>query len=573
MKALNLSLKAILDLINTPSEDSAEQGNLGQGSFGSVVLYRNSRGRTFAKKTALPAESPAEKHKIITYFFKEVFTQIVAAHPCIMPIQGWSVFDQGTPAFCYLMPYCDKGTVARNLASLRPIQKTIIAYGTARAMKHIQTRFNIVHRDLKVSNVFLTDDLHPLLGDLGFAKIPSKIPHSVSSGSMFHMAPELLLDPSNPAPPKSDVYSYGILIATLIEGKPLTFSEDAWRGVANPDTLSLTDIGQILTQGHRPAVTQATAAEQQWLARLWAPEPADRPSFIEICDELEHGEHWFGGTSPSVDDRQLFEAYRSEIEKGERANEAPQVRGSEEEVPAWVQNLQDNPEVHESDFIMRVLSAALDGDLEAQKFASMVYLAGADDFGRSTLLAVRFAVESGDPILGTLAKASSYAEPWHRGQILEATGKLAEAAVEYRAAAQKGDGYALWRLGVLLVRNDLGLHFERGLDMIRRAAEAGIQDAAYELGQLYQEGVMVDVDEEQAIGWFKKALEMGHNDAALTLALIHHRRLDFEKAYVYYDHAAKRFGEAKAIQPIDFLGPLLGWPVYNPDTPALDIPS
>jgi TPR repeat protein len=419
-------------------------------------------------------------------------------------------------------------------------------------MKHIQTRFNIVHRDLKASNIFLDDDLNPLLGDLGFAKIPSNISHSASSGSMFHMAPELLLEPTAPPLPKSDVYSYGILIATLIEGKPLTFSEEAWGDCFNPDILDLPDIGQVLKKGYRPTLTKASAADQQWLARLWATEPGDRPSFIEICDQLEHGEHWFG--APSDDDRQLFEAYRSKIEEGERAIDLAVFKDQEEEVLPWVQDLQADPEVASSEFIMRVLSAAFDGDLEAQKFASMVYLAGAADFGRSTLLAVRFAVDSGDPILGTLAKVSSYAEPWHRGQILEATGKLAEAAVEYRAAAQKGNGSALWRLGSLLVHNDRGLHYKEGLDMIRRAADLGVADAAYELGQLYREGGVVGVDEEQAIGWFKKALEMKHNDAALTLAVIYHGRLDFANAWEFYNQAVEDYGEEQAVHIREFLG-------------------
>ena len=87
---------------------------------------------------------------------------------------------------------------------------------------------------------------------------------------------------------------------------------------------------------------------------------------------------------------------------------------------------------------------------------------------------------------------------------------LEQAAGWFRSAAFQGHAKALYRLGLCYlhakgVRKDL----RQGMSLLRKAAaEEG--DAAYELGWCYHRGIGAAVDQDQALGWWRIALGMGH---------------------------------------------------------------
>jgi serine/threonine protein kinase len=545
------ALKAILDGIFDFTPIEVEGPPIGEGSFGQVFRVQDAEGGIYALKTTpYASREPGLAQEIITCFFQEVFNQIVAAHPCINRLDGWNVYQGAEPALCLLTPFYEKGTLTSNLPSLTPGQKTIIAYGVARALRHLQSKFNIVHGDIKADNIFLEDKegFTVILGDVGFIKVKSRIEHSVRAGTANHIAPELLTEDGRPdCALKADVYSYAILIATLIEGSPVTFDPEVFQGVYNPE---LTDFGTILKNGARPQVSSASQSDLDWLARLWATEPADRPSFPEICQELEQREHWFAGYTP--DDEEEFDKFRVYLDTTEFKESQSRRLAADEDPPDWLQKLEEKPDNTSPDFILSVLSAASDGDLEASKYAAMVYLAGSPEFKQSTLKAVQFALKSADPLLATLTKAGPGIDPWHRGQILEASGRVAEAAIEYKKAAEEGNAEALWRWGSLLVDNDLGLHFKEGIALLEKAA-ATVSDAAFDLAMLYLSGRFVPMSKAKGIEWLERAIDLGHKDAALQLAVIHHLDFDFKEAYRVYCLAKEDFDETEVEEHINFL--------------------
>ncbi|KZS96556.1 kinase-like protein, partial [Sistotremastrum niveocremeum HHB9708] len=152
-------------------------------------------------------------------------------HPNILPFLGFCFFPNSTENFSLVSPWMNNGNalsyVTSNPGSDRlPIQIIGVFRGSCYLHKN-----NIVHGDIKPTNVLMTEDGVPLLGDFGDFGLARLQPQagettsaSVSSSSLQgtarYMAPELFGDaisgrsrkPSYP----SDVWAFGCLLLVSI---------------------------------------------------------------------------------------------------------------------------------------------------------------------------------------------------------------------------------------------------------------------------------------------------------------------------------------------------------------------
>ena len=151
----------------------------------------------------------------------------------------------------------------------------IIAYGVARAMKHLHDN-KIIHRNLNTAAIVIDGKYYPYLSDLYYAKKETEnLPYVVKETRKEFMAPEFLRDfQNNQNSYAVDVYSYGILLFMIVTQK-------------NPFSKKKFNAKDVIN-GERPKLPGHT--EEHWkelITQCWSGDPAARPSFTQICEKLE----------------------------------------------------------------------------------------------------------------------------------------------------------------------------------------------------------------------------------------------------------------------------------------------
>ncbi|XP_024522175.1 probable L-type lectin-domain containing receptor kinase S.7 [Selaginella moellendorffii] len=106
--------------------------------------------------------------------------------------------------------------------------KVVVGIGSALAYLHSEWEQQVVHRDVKASNIMLDANLNARLGDFGLARLmehDSSPETTITAGTVGYLAPEYLH--TGKATDKTDVFSFGIVALEVASGRrPITEEED-----------------------------------------------------------------------------------------------------------------------------------------------------------------------------------------------------------------------------------------------------------------------------------------------------------------------------------------------------------
>ncbi|BAD81687.1 putative dual-specific kinase DSK1 [Oryza sativa Japonica Group] len=211
------SMKFPFSEIQAATSEFSNENLLGEGGFGHVYKGQLKDGQVIAAKVRKEASSQG-----YTEFFSEVQVLSFARHRNIVMLLGYCCKESyNILVYEYI---CNKSLEWHLFGkSLVDVQKVIyIVKMKAKGLRflHEECRAGpIIHRDLRPSNVLLTHDFVPMLGDFGLAKWKASNAsiHTRILGQSGYLAPEYA--EYGIVSVRTDVYAFGIVLFQLISGR------------------------------------------------------------------------------------------------------------------------------------------------------------------------------------------------------------------------------------------------------------------------------------------------------------------------------------------------------------------
>ncbi|MED6143271.1 L-type lectin-domain containing receptor kinase VIII.1 [Stylosanthes scabra] len=192
---------------------------IGHGAFGTVY------------KAILPATGDIVAVKRCNHggdqgkdeFLSELSIIGTLRHRNLVRLLGWC-HEKGEILLVYdLMP---NGSLDKALYEAKtPLpwdhrQKILLGVASVLAYLHHECENQVIHRDIKTSNIMLDEGFNARLGDFGLARQTEhdKSPDAtVAAGTMGYLAPEYVL--TGRATEKTDVFSYGAVVLEVASGR------------------------------------------------------------------------------------------------------------------------------------------------------------------------------------------------------------------------------------------------------------------------------------------------------------------------------------------------------------------
>jgi serine/threonine-protein kinase len=251
------------------------------GGFG-AVHHAEQNGKAFALKVALHREESGDTGRTHSRALREVAILLTMDHPHIIKPRGFGYLPDGR-VYCVL-EYVDGWTLGEWLERTHPTFREIarVFAKIAGAVAYMHAR-DVLHRDLKLSNVMVRRNGEPVIIDLGCATYENADELTATPlppGTERYRAPEALAflrtqgrKPGTRYPFKvtDELFAVGVMLYELLT-EPLPAKDNPRPGFANP-------VSNLFSPREvNPRVPPALSA---LVEELLARDPAQRPESFE----------------------------------------------------------------------------------------------------------------------------------------------------------------------------------------------------------------------------------------------------------------------------------------------------
>ncbi|XP_057540163.1 receptor-like cytosolic serine/threonine-protein kinase RBK1 isoform X1 [Amaranthus tricolor] len=206
---------------------------VGKGGYSEVYKGELENGEMVAVKKLTKGNNEEKRER---EFLTELGTIGHACHPNVSSLLGCCIDND----LYLLFPFSPRGSTRVDFGldhSIPPMEWEVrhkIAIGTAKGLHYLHKVCprRIIHRDIKATNILLTQDFEPQISDFGLAKwLPTQWSHhSIApiEGTVGYLAPEYFSH--GIVDEKTDVFAFGVFILELISGrKPVDASHQSLR--------------------------------------------------------------------------------------------------------------------------------------------------------------------------------------------------------------------------------------------------------------------------------------------------------------------------------------------------------
>nr|XP_019702854.1 calmodulin-binding receptor-like cytoplasmic kinase 2 isoform X1 [Elaeis guineensis] len=288
---------SIADIYKATANFSVEN-RIGLGGFGAVYKGKLKDGSLIAVKRAT---KNIYNRNLSAEFKSEVQIMSKVEHFNLVRFFGFLELDDER---LLVVEYVGNGTLREHLDGSRGDgleleHRLNIATDVAHAITYLHTYTDhpIIHRDIKASNILLTEKLRAKVADFGFARLAPDDPDATHistqiKGTAGYVDPAYLR--TYQLTDKSDVYSFGVLLVELVTGRrPIECNRDRKERVTTTWAIRRFKEGEsVLAMDPRLRRSQAAIAAVEKVMGLalqcMAPSRRSRPD-MKRCAEVLWG--------------------------------------------------------------------------------------------------------------------------------------------------------------------------------------------------------------------------------------------------------------------------------------------
>ncbi|KAJ7115954.1 kinase-like domain-containing protein [Mycena epipterygia] len=270
------------------------------GTFGDI--YRASyQGQDVALKRIRVFQRDAGRHKIRQRFCREALLWQRLENPFVLPFTG--IDAESFPSFlCMVSPWMRHGTILKHLAENGNANVERRLFEIAQGLAYLHSQ-QIIHGDLRGSNILVNDEWHACLADFGLAVFSDATAATHTSnhgGSVRWMGPELHYPQSCGLETfqrtyASDVYSFACVCVELYTGKA-PFSE-----ISHDAAVMLRVLKNERPPRPYDASGQDMMSDALWtlVQQCWSHDVAERPSMARVVEMMQDGNEELRLNSPA----------------------------------------------------------------------------------------------------------------------------------------------------------------------------------------------------------------------------------------------------------------------------------